>query len=206
MQAAPVPVQPAQPVPPSDPAAALREEIGALARLIREDREAVQEKDRKQKEKEKSESWVKYVSLTIVSLAVCAAIGTLRAGRWSNRTLLRQNQASDQWAYYQSKGTKMSVAEIGILLVPPDKAAPLKSEISKFEKQKEQIKAKAEKLEQERDEAKKHGGPLATAVAFLQIAIAVSSVSLLTKRKALWFTGGGLGLIGIGWLIHGLFI
>ena len=40
-----------------------------------------------QKEKEKRECWTKYVSLTMVVVAVLAAIATLRGGGLSTRSL-----------------------------------------------------------------------------------------------------------------------
>src|SRR6202012_2617570 len=72
-----------------------------------------------QKQKEKRESWTKYVSLTMVCIAVLAAIATLRGGGFSTRTLKEMNeatfdqtQASDQWAFYQAKSIKQNLYEI----------------------------------------------------------------------------------------------
>ena len=80
-------------------------DITRLILEIREERAA-------QKAKEKSESWTKYVSLLVVFFAVATGIGSLRAGSHSSRTVLRQAQASDQWAYYQAKGIKGRIAEL----------------------------------------------------------------------------------------------
>jgi hypothetical protein len=186
--------------------AGLHDDIAALVRAVHQDREAALQKEQKQREKEKSESWTRYVSLTIVSLAVCAAIGSLKAGGFSSRSLLRQTQATDAWGYFQAKGIKLNMVEVALLLVPKEKEATLKREIAHYENEKIDIKNRAEALEKERDEAAKHGPPLATAIAFLQIAIAVSSVCLLTKKKRIWLAGGALGAVGVAWLIYGLFI
>ena len=63
-----------------------------------------------QKEKEKHDRWTKYVSLTMVVIAVLAAIATLKGGGFTTRTLKEMNEAtfnqakaSDQWSYYQAK-------------------------------------------------------------------------------------------------------
>src|ERR1041384_741000 len=71
------------------------------------------------KEKEKREAWTKYVSLTIVVIAVCAAIATQWAGKYSSRTLAKLNdatffqaKASDQWSYYQAKSIKQNLYEL----------------------------------------------------------------------------------------------
>ena len=60
--------------------------------------------------------------------------------------------------------------------------------------------------EAERDEAAKHGPPLGSGIAALQIAIALASVCLITKRKSLWAAAGALGAGGLGYLVYGLFL
>ena len=47
-----------------------------------------------QKEKEKRDAWTKYVSLTMVCIAVLAAVATLKGGGFSTRTLKEMNEAT----------------------------------------------------------------------------------------------------------------
>ena len=42
-------------------------------------------------------------------------------------------------------------------------------------------------------------------MSFLQIAILLSSVSALLKKKMLWGLGSLLGLVGVGYIIAGFF-
>src|ERR1017187_8302374 len=70
-------------------------------------------------QKEKRERWTKYVSLTMVFIAVLAAIATLKGGGFSTRTLkemneatFNQTQASDQWSYFEAKSIKQNLYEI----------------------------------------------------------------------------------------------
>ena len=63
-----------------------------------------------QKDKEARDSWTKFVSLTLVCLAVLTAIATLKGGGFTTRTLKELNEAtyqqahaSDQWAFFQAK-------------------------------------------------------------------------------------------------------
>src|SRR5580698_3946123 len=72
-----------------------------------------------QKEKEKRDSWTKYVSLTMVCIAVLAAIATLKGGGFSTRTLkemneatFNQTQASDQWSFFEAASIKENLYEI----------------------------------------------------------------------------------------------
>jgi len=52
------------------------------------------------------EKWVLLVALSTAILAVFAAVCSLMAGHHANEALIEQIQASDQWAYYQAKGSK----------------------------------------------------------------------------------------------------
>ncbi len=63
-----------------------------------------------------------------------------------------------------------------------------------------------EHLEERCDGFAKYGPPLGCGIALLQISIALASVCLLTKRKALWAASGVLGAIGIGYVIYGLYL
>src|SRR5438270_10459196 len=78
-----------------------------------------------QKEKEKREAWTKYVSLSIVVIAVLAAIATQWAGKYSSRTLVKLNEstfnqvkASDTWGEYQANSIKQNLYEVAHDLVP----------------------------------------------------------------------------------------
>lgn len=61
---------------------------------------------------EKKEKWLNYVALATVVLAVCATLSTFKAGGYSTRSVLSQTQASDQWAYFQSKSIKGYIYEL----------------------------------------------------------------------------------------------
>src|SRR5512136_1238011 len=55
---------------------------------------------------EKNETWLNYLALTTVVLAVCATLSTFKGGGFSTRSVMSQTQASDQWAFYQAKSIK----------------------------------------------------------------------------------------------------
>lgn len=54
----------------------------------------------------KKQSWLNYLALTTVIMAVCASLSAFKGGVYSNLSIISQNQASDQWAYYQAKSIK----------------------------------------------------------------------------------------------------
>jgi len=161
-----------------------------------------------QKDKERREAWTKYVSLTVVIVAVFAAIATQWSGKYSSRTLVRlndatfnQTQAANQWAYYQAKSVKQNLYEVSRSQIQdtadPNAAAKQRAvtdeRIARYEKEKTEIKGKAEEFEQRRDQAREaatvaseKGSAMSLSVAVLTIAIAVASICLVTKKKPLW--------------------
>jgi hypothetical protein len=176
-----------------------QDDISALIKAIHEDRRAA-------KDKEKRDSWTKYVSLMIVVLAVITAYGSLKSGGFGSRVLLNQAKASDEWAFFQAKSIKRSLAEMEARTGAPETAAEAKQRADRYQQEQDEIQRKAKAHEAERDEAAKHGPPLGTGIAALQIAIALASVCMITKRKSMWAASGFLGAAGLLYLIYGLFI
>src|SRR5947199_2743804 len=58
-----------------------------------------------QKEKEKREAWTKYTSLSLVFLAVLAAVATQWGGKFSSRTLVKLNDSTFSQAERPTKGS-----------------------------------------------------------------------------------------------------
>ena len=61
---------------------------------------------------EKKEPWLNYLALSTVILAVCATLSTFKGGGYSTRSVMSQTQASDQWAFFQSKSIKSYIYEM----------------------------------------------------------------------------------------------
>ncbi len=159
-------------------------------------------------EAEKSgEKWVLWVALSTAILAVLAALSSLMAGHHANEALIEQIQASDQWAYYQSKGIKSTVLESKIeTLGALGKQISTKDEekFKNYKKEQAEIEEKAKEKEKSSASHLKAHSILAKAVTVFQIAIAVSAISVLTRRKWLWYGSGILGLIGLIFLLQEL--
>ena len=163
-----------------------------------------------QKEKEKRESWTKYVSMSIVIIAVLAAIATQRAGKYSSATLAELNQAtfyqaqaSEKWSYYQANSIKQNLYvtihdQWSKDAVTDGTDAGKREEVynakvNKYKTTKSELETDARKLEVDRDKAKlaatessHHGGGMGMAVSIFQISIAMGSICLVTKKKWLW--------------------
>jgi Tfp pilus assembly protein PilE len=157
------------------------------------------------KEKERREAWTKYVSLTVVIVAVIASVASQWSGKYSSMTQMSQAQASDQWNFYQAQSIKQYIFEANRALLPKDSndADSVKTQkefdakIASYAEKKADIKAKAEKLEQTRDYASKTGGRMGVVMSSFTISIAVASICLVTKKKPLWFLSMLLAAIGI---------
>ena len=186
--------QPHEPIPIDH-----HDEIGQLIREIHAERQEAREREHAQR-------WTVWVSLMIVVFAVVAAIGSQQDGSVSTGMMLKQTQSSDQWALYQSKGIKAHIAELELhQAATPEKAKIAKADYEKYRSQQKPIELRARQLEQERDAVSRQDGPLSRGVAALQVAIALASVCLITKRKLLWLAGGLIGLYGCYSVVVGLF-
>lgn len=173
---------------------------------------------------EKKEPWLNYLALSTVILAVCATFSTFKGGGYSTRAVLSQSQASDQWAFFQAKSIKGSLSEMqkeklelelrdkrksmsrDVVEVYEQKIDAYSKKIKKYEDERAKIEKDARVLEAARDEAQKHAGAFGKAIIFLQIAILLSSIAALMKKKPLWIAGTIIGVVGIFYFINGFYL
>lgn len=173
---------------------------------------------------EPKEKWLNYLALTTVILAVCATLSTFKGAGYSTRSVLSQTQAANQWAFYQSKSIKGYLYEnqkesmelelrrdkdklTGTLLDNYEKKiAAYNQKLKRYEEEKAEISKEAKKLEYIRDEAQKHSQIFGLAVIFLQIAILLSSIAALLKKKYVWVLGMGCGVIGLIYFVDGFLL
>jgi hypothetical protein len=163
---------------------------------------------------DQKEQWQGRVALSTAIMAVLAALTTLYMGKYSSRAIMAQGQESDQWAYYQAKSIKEHAFEISRTQLELQMAAQqglsnaasgsyrtaiarYENEIKRYESERKEIKAKAEQIAKRKLKSQDMGGNFAYALIFLQIALMLSSISSLTKRKYLWY----IALIAnVGWV------
>jgi hypothetical protein len=163
---------------------------------------------------EKKEKWTLYVALSTAFMAVLAAVAGLLAGHHANEALVARVKASDQWNFYQSKNLKQEIAvntDKILQAIGPAKtggtAIPIEDhnkDIARYDKEKAEIKKTAEEAEKESEEHLAKHVPLASAVTAFQIAIAISAIAILTRRKRLWYVGLGLTAIGLVFFVVGM--
>ena len=188
------------------------DQLQDLRELVSELREGT----RLQKEKDKREAWTKYVSLSMIFIAVLATVASGKGGGFSggamkelNLQTLKQTAASDQWSYYEAKSIKQTLAESELeqlKRLPKDKdtdkvLASLAARIARYEHERADIQAKGNQIEKERDEARDRaavlgqlGSRMGLAISLFQISIALGGVCLIMKKRWIWFLSMALSV------------
>lgn len=158
-----------------------------------------------------------------VITAIIATVGAIfaymggatqaNAGLYKNNAAIKKTEAANQWAFYQAKSTKQSLAEFARDLAPDDKKAAYQGRMDRYDKEKSEIKTGAEKLEAEAsawdkssdDQLHQHHR-WAQATTVLQVSIALAAIALLTRKRWLeygMFAMAAAGLaIGLLALLH----
>lgn len=128
---------------------------------------------------------------------------------------MTQGKITNQWSCFQAKSIKQHTCETHRMQLeltrieragnwnPETRAAfeealaTVKKDIARYNEEKATIKADAEKMEGQRDAAQQRGGKLSYALILAQIGIMLSSVTLITKKRPLWYLGMALVLVSL---------
>jgi hypothetical protein len=161
------------------------------------------------KEKERREAWTRYVSLTVVLIAVVASIAAQWGGRYSGMGQMSQAQASDQWNLYEAQSIKQHLFELNRDQVVRSGSDPetlkqqkaFDAKIADYNERKAKIQQEADRLEKKRDYAGRVGGRLGLAISLFSVSIATASMCLLTKKKPLWIFAIVMACIGIAEMV-----
>ena len=157
------------------------------------------------------------IAVMTAILASVGAIAAYQSGANENLALFYKNEAAivktdaaNQWAYYQAKGEKQNLAELGAALSDPASAAHAKfvSDVQRYKTEKEPIRQKAESLEEqvkkdnEVSESLQHQHHRwAQATTLVQISIALAAITLLTRKSWLQKLTIGAAVVSIGLFI-----
>jgi hypothetical protein len=154
-------------------------------------------------------------AITAAVLAVLAAVGSLLSGHAANQAILKQSEASDQWAYFQSKSTKGHLYEVGrdivaVLSGTSGESKPsldrFEQQINRYEQEKDKIKEEAEALQKESKHEFEQHHYYALGIASFQVGIVLASISILVRHRATWWLSLAAGLIGVLLLLRGLLL
>jgi hypothetical protein len=147
-------------------------------------------------------------AVTVAVLAALLAFVSMYSSGSGSDAQMAATKASDEWSYYQSKSVKEHTFQVdrdlAAVLAPSavdeaKRAAFIDNcnkQAAKYEKEKDEAKAKAQDFEKQIDDANRSGSRFGLGALLLQIAIVITSVSLLVRRFGIWLLGMLLGLTG----------
>lgn len=172
----------------------------------------------------KEKKFSRRIALVTACYAVALAITSLGGNQAAKEMILAQQQASDQWAFYQSKvlrehlyrlqetQARAILTERGATMNAPA-AEMYRSLVSKaveaanrYEHEKKEIEDKAKELEHERDKFRVKDPYFERAEALLQIAIVMASISILANSLPVFFVSLGAAACGIMLSANGFFM
>lgn len=166
-------------------------------------------------EEQRQKAFTRRTALVTAVFAVFLALVSLGGNNAQKEMLLAQQQASDQWAFYQSKAMREHLYRLekerveGELLeegkglsaeAREHKEARLKrlgEQESRYEHEKKEIEDKARELERERDASRTRDPYFDYAEVLLQIAIVLASMSILTGARPILYTALAAAVLGV---------
>lgn len=177
------------------------------------------------------------VAMTMAIVAAALACVTMLSHRSHNETLslqnegnklkteasVLQNQATDEWSYYQAKNIrtheyKAYLALLAVMAKEPNSEEKCKKsegdwrrQAAKYDKELPEQKTKAEHLEEKRDEklheaeekfetshhVHKQADRFDLSELAVELALVLCSIAVLTKQTSFWMTGIVCGVVGI---------
>jgi Domain of unknown function (DUF4337) len=175
----------------------------------------------KELEEMRGQAFTRTVALTTAVYAVALALTALGGSNAMKEMLLAQQQASDQWSFYQAKVVRehqyriagqhleIELAERGASMPPEARQkytallAQVMDEEKRYNAEKKDIEKEAKKLEHERDVNREKDPYFDFAEVLLQIAIVMSSISILSTSRPMFVLSLGLAVCGILLSING---
>jgi cell fate (sporulation/competence/biofilm development) regulator YmcA (YheA/YmcA/DUF963 family) len=156
------------------------------------------------------------VAVTLSVLAVLVAIATLFGHRAATEELYLQTKATDQWSFYQAKNMRLhamqSVADLLDNLEPvqKEKAENVREkylqEAERYQQEMDGIGEQAKEFEKERELVGRREDRFDASEVILEIALIITSLTLLTRKKFFWYSGIGFGVVGLGVMISGFLL
>lgn len=156
------------------------------------------------------------VSVTMAILAVLVAIVSLMGHRAATEAVLHQAKAADQWAYYQAKSIRSHEDKLFASLTNVVPAASSEAvskvredylkESERYTEEQKEIEEKARELERDVALQQRRADRFDLGEVFLEIALVITSITLLSGRRVFWQLGLLLGAFGLVLALTGLFV
>ena len=170
--------------------------------------------DAEELEEEKGKTFTRRVALVTAIFAVFLAITSLGGNKAMKEMLLSQQEASNQWAYYQAKVIREHLYRSQSLLLEaqlvergsamkPDARERIESlkkkaddEAARFAAEKKGVEEEAQKHEHERDRYRARDPYFEYAEVLLQISIVMASIAILSGARPVFYFAVVSALVG----------
>lgn len=157
---------------------------------------------------ERREPLAQKIALFSAVLATIGAVVSLLGGHTENDALYQKNEAvllkaraSDSWSYYQAEEIKRHLLETTQALAPapdgPQRLAKYAALSHRLQAEAMALDARSEAADEESQRSLRPHVKLSIAMTFVQIAIALASITALTRRRWLFGLAGASALIGV---------
>lgn len=175
-------------------------------------------------EEARAKKFTRRVAMTTAVFAVALAITALGGNNSMKEMLLAQQEASNQWSYYQAKnmrenlyGTQRLNLEAEYLdrvdSMKPQARAKFEANMKKmgdeekrYASEKKDIEHEARKAEQERDVARRRDPYFDFAEALLQISIVMASIAILAASRPAYHFSLVVAIVGAILSFNGFFM
>jgi negative regulator of sigma E activity len=155
-------------------------------------------------------SFEKMIAASMAVVAALLAVVSVFGQHYNTEQILQQQASSDQWAYYQAKDIRKYIAQATVDLMKAERSD--KQALDRYEKDNQryktegqQIQTEARRLEAERDRSGNKAHQFHSGEIYLEVAIVLLSLSILTKRKMLAYLGFFSAATGAVWAATGFF-
>ena len=157
------------------------------------------------------------ITITMAVLAVLVATVSLLGHRTHTEEIILQNKVTDQWAYYQAKNIRRHndelFADLTTIVASKDAEATAKlqekyrAEADRYKDEQKELDAKARELEKEAELARRKADRFDLGEVFLEIALVITSITLLSGRRIFWHLGlllatAGIVLSASAWIVR----
>ena len=136
------------------------------------------------------------MAISAAMLAIVTVMGHIS----TTDELLKQQQSSDQWSYYQAKSIRRYTSEVArdmfAALQKTEGTETYTKNAEKYRKEMEEIQEKAKELENERKVCGQRALRLHFGGVFLELGIVFCSLAILTKRSLIWYAAMILAVVG----------
>jgi hypothetical protein len=156
------------------------------------------------------------ITITMAVLAVLVATVSLMGHRTHTEEVILQNKVTDQWAYYQAKNGRLHTdelfADMAGFVASKDPEATAKfqekarAEADRYKDDKKEIETKAHELEQEFALTQRKTNRFDLGEVFLEVALVITSITLLSGRRIFWHAGIFIALAGMAIACTALFL